>query len=126
VRNTNPLLKHEVKVEIDTVPNLIGVQADDTGRVKAPLYHVLLVVIEYDKDRSGSQRYSVVEGTHTRRQLACEHALQVLLDEDIKKKDFVEYDEYKGDGKGLFGADVMVHAVKEGGQNILVSVISDH
>ena len=113
-------------MEIDTVPDLIGLQADDTGRVKTPLHHVLLVVIEYDKDRSGSQRYSVVEGTHTQRHLALEHALRVLLDEDMEKKDFVEYDEYKGDGKGLFGADVMVHAVKEGGQNMLVSVISDH
>jgi hypothetical protein len=83
----------------------------------------LLVVIEYDKDRSGSQRYSVVEGTYTRRQLACEHALRVLLDENVKRGDFVEYDEYNGDGEGSFGADVLVHAVKEGGQNMLVSVI---
>jgi hypothetical protein len=84
------------------------------------------VVIEYDKDRSGSQRYSVVQGTHTQRQLACEDALRVLLDKDVKKEDFVEYDEYKGDGEGPFGADVLVHAVKEGGQNVLISVISDH
>jgi hypothetical protein len=105
---------------------LIGLQSDDSGRVIVPLHHVLLVVIDYDKDRSGSQRYSVVEGTHTRRQLACKYALRVLLDKDVKKEDFVEYDEYKMDGEGSFGADVLVHAVKEGGQNMLVYVISDH
>jgi hypothetical protein len=118
-------LKNPVKVEIDTTPNATGLPVDATGRVTAPLHHVLLVVIEYDKDRSGAQRYSVVQGTYTRRELACAHALRVLLDEDVKREDFVEYDEYEGDGKGEFGEDVMVHAVKEGGQNVLVLVVSD-
>ncbi|KAH8733238.1 hypothetical protein GQ44DRAFT_766291 [Phaeosphaeriaceae sp. PMI808] len=114
-----------LKVEIQTVPDTIGLEIDSTGRVKAHLFHVLTTIIDYNNDRSGSQRYSIVEGSHTRNELAKKHALRVLLDGSVAKEDFVEYDEYSGDVEGPFGANVIVHAVKENGQNILVSVISD-
>lgn len=113
-------------VEVQTVPDYIGLQADSKGRVKAPLYHVLQSVIDYNNDRSGSQRSSIIEGIHTRLELARKQALRVLLDDSVTKEDFVEYDEYSEDAESPFGADVVVHAVKEGGQNVLVSVISDH
>lgn len=118
--------EEEFKVEIETAPDSIGLEADSTGKIKAPLYHVLQTIIEYDNDRSGSQRYTVIEGSHTRRELARNQAVRVLLDENVTKEDFVEYDEYSDDTEGPFGGDVVVHAVKESGQNILVSVISDH
>lgn len=115
-----------IKVEIDTVPDTLGLQADSTGRVKAPLYHVLQTVIEYNNDRSGCERYSIVQGTHTNPELARKEALRVLLDDDVTEKDFAEYDEYVDDAERPYGDDVVVHAVKEGGQNVLVSVISDY
>ncbi|KAF1839283.1 hypothetical protein BDW02DRAFT_575741 [Decorospora gaudefroyi] len=115
-----------LKVEIDTVPNLAGVKADSTGRVTAPLHHVLQTVIEYNNDRSGSRRYSIVEGTYTSAQLARDRALQVLLDGGMKKEEFIEYDEYVDGTEGPFGPDVIVHAVYDGGMNVLVSVISSN
>jgi len=113
------------KVEINTVPKSFEPQADSTGRVQTPLYHVLQTIIEYDSDRSGSQRYSIVEGTYTSSEIAQEEGLRVLLDGNVTKEDFVEYNEYLDGAEGPFGADVIIHAVKEGGQNVLVSVISN-
>lgn len=115
-----------LQVEVDTVPDYIGLQADSRGRVKAPLYHVLQSVIDYNNDRSGFRRTSIVEGIHTRREIARRQAQSVLLDDSVKREDFVEYNEYSDDVESPFGADVVIHAVKEGGQNVLVSVISDH
>ncbi|KAL5401171.1 hypothetical protein PMIN03_011743 [Paraphaeosphaeria minitans] len=110
------------KVGIDTVPNLAGLKADDGGRVMQPLYHVVQTLVEYDSDRSGTARYVIVEGTYAERGQAREQALNALLDEDVTKEDFVEYNEYDAGSEGPFGADVVVHAVKEGGENIMVSV----
>lgn len=115
----------QFKVEIDTVPNTLHLKGDNSGRVKERLYYVLQTIIEYNEDRSGTERYSIVMGSCVSRQQAQEQALRVLLSEDTKQEDFVEYDEYADGSEGPFGADVVVHAVKEGGQNILVSIVAD-
>jgi hypothetical protein len=113
------------KVEIDTVPNLAGLEGKGvTGEVAETLYHVVQTVVEYDIDRSGSRRYSVVEGTYTSFEAARESALKVLLDGGMGKEEFVGYDEYGSGMEGPFGPDVVVHAVHDGGLNVLVSVIS--
>ncbi|PVH98916.1 hypothetical protein DM02DRAFT_656882 [Periconia macrospinosa] len=65
-------------------------------------------------------------GTYADRRQARDQALRILLDTDMKREDFVEYDEYIDGTEGPFGPDVIVHAVKEGGENVLVSVITDH
>ncbi|KAH7112504.1 hypothetical protein B0J11DRAFT_542524 [Dendryphion nanum] len=113
-----------LKVEIDTVPNLLRLGSGADGRIEPPLHHVLQTIIEYDNDRSGTQRYSIIEGTYTNPTVAREQALGALLGNGTKKEDFVQYDEFT-DGDAPFGSDVVVHAVKEGGQNVLVAVISD-
>ncbi|USP76228.1 hypothetical protein yc1106_03502 [Curvularia clavata] len=113
-----------IKVEIDTVNNSERLVADSTGEIRPPIYHVLQTVVRYDKDRSGSERYSVVEGTYGDRDQARKKAREVLLDENVRKEDFAEYDEYNEDLEGAFGPDCVVHAVKEGGENILVSVVA--
>ncbi|KAF2258914.1 hypothetical protein CC78DRAFT_438385, partial [Lojkania enalia] len=111
------------KVELDTISNTHRLQGDQNGRIQEPVYHVLQTIIDYNSDRSGFERYSIVEVTCTSRELARAHALRVLLaDGDVKKEDFVEYDEYADGAEGPFGADVLVHAVKDGGYNVLVSV----
>jgi hypothetical protein len=66
-----------------------------------------------------------MEGLHTRQELARHEALQVLLDENIRKEDFIEYDEYSEGAEGPFGIDTLVHAVWEDDVNVLVSVISN-
>lgn len=113
-----------IKVEINTVNNSEQLVADSAGEIRPPLYHVLQTVVRYDKDRSGSERYSVVEGTYADRDQARKKAGEVLLDENVQKEDFAEYDEYNEDLEGVFGPDCVVHAVKEGGENILVSVVA--
>jgi len=113
---------HEIfSVEIEVVPTSGSFKTDETGRVRDPLYHVLQTMVHYDQDRSGSKRNSVIEGTYMLQEQAQMRALRVLLDSSVKKEDFVEYDEYL-DGKGAFGDYVVVHAVKDNGENILVSV----
>ncbi|CAN9242449.1 unnamed protein product [Alternaria sp. RS040] len=113
------------RVEIDTVPNTAALRStSSTSQVAELLYHVVQTLVDYNNDRSGSQRYSIVEGTYTSFKAARDRALQVLLDGGVKKEDFVEYDEYLDTTGGLFGPDVVVRAVHDGGLNVLVSVIS--
>jgi hypothetical protein len=115
---------HEIfTVEIGTRPNDAHFEADETGRIRRPLHHVIQTIVDYSDDRSGSKRKSMVEGTHIARSLAESQALRVLLDANVRKEDFVEYDEFI-EGERPFGEDVIVHAVKDGGENILVSVVS--
>jgi hypothetical protein len=116
---------HEIfTVSIETVPNTIGFKGDDKGRVPRPLHHVLQTIIHYDEDKSGGKRTTVVEGTHIKRSAARAHAIKLLLDASVSKKDFAEYDEYTADDSP-FGEDVIVHAVKSNGENILVSIVSE-
>ncbi|KAH8651287.1 hypothetical protein BX600DRAFT_101110 [Xylariales sp. PMI_506] len=112
------------KVEIDTVSNTARIEGDGAQRINRPLYHVLQTTVHYNEDRSGSLRDSAVESTHTVRRLAEAKALVILLDQDVTKEDFVEYDEFSDGTESPFGPDVVVHAVMEGGENILVSVIA--
>jgi hypothetical protein len=118
---------HELfKVEIETTPNRDELEPDGTGRIRRSLHHILQTIIHYDEDRSGSNRDSVVEGTYIDRNKARSQALKVLLDSSTTKQDFAAYDEYCNEVDSPFGADVIIHAVKENGENILVSVVSDY
>lgn len=115
-----------LKVEIEAIPNNMHLHSNAAGRVRTPLWHVVETIIDYNNDRSGLQRYTSVQGTHATREAAYKQALTVLLPEgEVTKEDFVEYNEYDGSVEGIFGADVVVHAVQEGGQNLLISVVSD-
>ena len=113
------------KVEIETVPNREELEPDETGRIGRPLHHILQTMIHYDEDRSGSRRDSVVEGTYIDRNAARNRALEVLLDGNTKE-DFAEYDEYSNEEDSPFGPDVVVHAIKDNGENILVSIVSKY
>jgi hypothetical protein len=119
-------LSHEIyKVEIDTVSNKTKLEASAAGLgpVRQPLFYVVQTIIHYLEDRSGSKRDTITEGVHTSRETALAQAATLLLDKTISKKDFAEYDEYEEGTEGPFGPEVVIHAVKENGENILVSVI---
>jgi hypothetical protein len=62
------------------------------GKSKSHYFASYKPIIEYNNDRSGSERYSIVEGTYTTRERGHDQALRVLLDTDMAKGDFVEYD----------------------------------
>lgn len=118
------LSKEVFYIEIEMVPDYIGLQADKNDRVKAPLYHVLQTVIHHDKNQPERRPTSVVRGIHTRPQLAQKQALGLLL-KDHSEEDFDKYEEYSDEKESPFGLDVLVHAVKNGKEEFFVSVVSD-
>jgi hypothetical protein len=66
-----------------------------------------------------------VEGTYSTRAAARKAARSALLDRDVTKDSFVEYDEFD-DARDInewpYGDDVLVHAVAETGENFNVAV----
>ncbi|KIW03921.1 uncharacterized protein PV09_04762 [Verruconis gallopava] len=115
-----------LEVSIDTIANTSGLKAEEqTGRLPKPLFHVVQTIVDYNEDRSGAKRTCMVEATFDTEKAAIEYGLTVLLDEDTTKSDFVQYEEYKDGNQSGFGQDIIVHAIKEGGQNFFVSVLSE-
>lgn len=77
----------------------------------------------YDSDSTGRIQTTEVEGTYPTRKSAFEAAKNVLLDEDITKESFAEYDEQDLEkGEWPYGDEVLVHAVAETGENVEVLV----
>ncbi|TVY19549.1 hypothetical protein LARI1_G003391 [Lachnellula arida] len=84
---------------------------------------VLQTTINYNNDRIGGIQTTEVEGTYPSRAAAYAAAGSVLIDDDVTKSSFAEYDEkenFKGDWP--YGDEAFVHAVKETGENFLVAV----
>ncbi|OCK85857.1 hypothetical protein K432DRAFT_285901 [Lepidopterella palustris CBS 459.81] len=111
-------------VALETTPNTLALMGDADGKVvEKQLFHVLQTTIHYNVDRSGANRETSLEGTYTTFEDAKNAAMGCLLDEDVRKESFVEYDEYDGQEDWAFGEDTMVHAVGVGGENYLVAII---
>jgi len=66
-----------------------------------------------------------MRGAYTRPELARKQALRALLDNQVRKEDFVAYDDHLDNAETPYGADVDAHAVLDRGQNVLVSAVSD-
>jgi hypothetical protein len=113
-------------VELETVPNTIAAARADDGRVNGHLFHVLQTDVDYNADRSGDARSTHVEGSFRTREEAREWALTALLAGGaFQTGDFAEYDVYDDGTESPFGADVLVHAANENGQNFLMSVLEE-
>jgi len=110
-------------VALETTPNDAGLEGNAEEKVEGPLFHVLQTTIHYNLDRSGGKRETSLEGSFKGYEEAKEKALKSLLDEDVTRKDFAEYDEFSGQDDWAFGEDVLVHAVAVGGENYLVAVV---
>jgi hypothetical protein len=111
------------KVDIETEPNSIPLNGDSSGRVDRELYYILQTNIQYDIDRSGSKRETTIEGIYESLDEARKQARTILLDEDIRKEDFAEYDELTDEADRPYDSDIIVHAVGQRGENFLVSVV---
>jgi hypothetical protein len=113
------------KVMIQTEPNLLKIPEMESkdGKVEQSLYYVLQTVINYNLDRSGANRETTIEGTFRHRKEARERASSAVLDGGLTKDGFVEYDEHDGSKDWPWGPGVIIHAVAEGGENYLVSII---
>ena len=84
---------------------------------------VIQTTINYNNDRIGGIQSTEVEGTYPSRSAAYTAAASVLLDSEVTKSSFAEYDQ-KEDFKGEwpYGDETFVHAVAETGENFLVAV----
>ncbi|ORY16529.1 hypothetical protein BCR34DRAFT_94779 [Clohesyomyces aquaticus] len=109
-------------VRIETTPNELNLKGTN-GKVEEKLFHVIQTTIHYNKDRSGAIRDTSIEGTFTNFDDAKKKALTCLLDEDVSKSDFAEYDEFTGQQDWAFGEDTIVHAVGVAGENYVVAII---
>ena len=84
---------------------------------------VLQTTIHYNTDRIGGNRTTEIEGTFPTRKAAFEAAHTILLDADVTKESFAEYDEKQDfEGEWPYGDEWLVHAVAETGENFLVFV----
>jgi hypothetical protein len=84
---------------------------------------VLQTTIDYNNDRIGGLQNTEVEGTYPIRKDAYAAAHTTLLDDEVTKDSFAEYDEKEQfDGEWPYGDEVLVHAVGETGENFYVSV----
>ncbi|TVY58212.1 hypothetical protein LCER1_G002149 [Lachnellula cervina] len=119
----------EFEVRLDTKPNVPKFQGNASGEVDGFLHYgkpplpLLQTTINYNNDRIGGIQTTEVEGTYPSRAAAYAAAGSVLIDDDVPKSSFAEYDEkedFKGDWP--YGDEVFVHAVAETGENFLVAV----
>lgn len=113
----------EFEIRLDTKPNVNNLKGNPRGKVEEHLYHVLQTTIDYNNDHIGGVQTTEVEGSYLLRRDACDAANIVLLDDDITREWFEEYDE-KDEQKAdwVYGDDVLIHAVGPNGVNFVVEV----
>ncbi|EKD14055.1 uncharacterized protein L3040_007942 [Drepanopeziza brunnea f. sp. 'multigermtubi'] len=112
----------EFEVCLDTKPNT-GFEGNVNGEVEGHLHYVLQTTIDYNNDRIGGIQTTEVEGTYPTRAQAFEAAKTILLDNEVKKSDFAEYDaKDEFEGEWPYGDECLVHAVGQTGENFKVLV----
>lgn len=114
------------RVGIATTPNVQGFRDDEDHKVHRPLYHVVQTSVLYSEDDSGEARDTNVEGSFLQYEEARKFAAQVLLNSEsgVTKSSFEQYDEAGPNETDCgYGENVIVHAVGQNGENILVSVL---
>lgn len=94
-----------------------GKKANDSSQT------VLQTTIDYNNDRIGGIQSTEVEGTYLTRKQAFEAAHVALLDNEVTKESFAEYDEKEDfPGEWPYGDECFVHAVGPTGQNFMIYV----
>jgi len=113
----------EFEVLLDTKPNVFHFKGNESGEVEGFLHYVLQTTINYNNDRIGGVQNTEVVGTYPSRKAAYAAAKTALLDNEVTKESFAEYDEKTNEQDDWpWGDDVFVHAVAETGENFLVQV----
>ncbi|KAF4634891.1 hypothetical protein G7Y89_g3205 [Cudoniella acicularis] len=113
----------EFEVRLDTKPNTPKLKGNASGEVEGVLHYVLQTTINYNNDRIGGIQTTEIEGTYPIRKDAYAAAHTALLDDEVTKETFAEYDEKENFvGEWPYGDDCFVHAVAETGENFTVSV----
>ncbi|KAH8796055.1 hypothetical protein F5882DRAFT_396504 [Hyaloscypha sp. PMI_1271] len=113
----------EFDVRIDTKPNVLKLKGNASGEVDGFLHYVLQTTIDYNNDRIGGIQHTEVEGTYPTREAAFIAAHTALLDDEVTKESFAEYDEKEQfEGEWPYGDEVLVRAVGQTGENFYISV----
>jgi len=113
------------QVSIETRPHHKGLKSDENGRIQGDLYHVIQTKVDYNADRAGAIQTTEIEGTYTTREKAEAAARKALLDEEVTKDSFLEYNEQTDETDWPYGDDVIVHAISPMGENFQVSVVKE-
>ena len=115
------------RVSLATTPNVQGFEsAGEEHKIHLDLYHTVQTSVLYSEDDSGEARETNVEGSFTSYEEARQFASQVLLgpEDGVTKDSFAEFDEAGPNETDCgYGENVVVHAVGQNGENILVSVL---
>jgi hypothetical protein len=115
-------------VSIVTTANVANWKCAEDGRIEKPLFHLLQTVIFYDKDVSGESRETNVLSSHETYEgarIAAQTALLSVEDGITSKgSQWAEYDSLPLKERDWeFGENVVVHAVGQGGENVILSVV---
>jgi len=114
------------RVGIATTPNVHAFRDDEDHKIHRPLYHVVQTSVLYSEDDSGESRETNVEGSFLKYEDARKFASQVLLNPEngLTKASFAQYEEAREEETDCgYGENVLVHAVGQNGENVLVSVL---
>ena len=113
------------EVSILGTPNDLKMMTlSEDGRVLHSLYHVMQTDISYED--YASNREHKLKGSFHNYEDASKRAMQVLLDgkDGLTKESYAQYDEAAPGEKDCgYGENVLVHAVGNDGENILISVV---
>lgn len=84
---------------------------------------VLQTTIYYNNDSTGGVQTTEIAGTYPTRKSAREAAKNVLLNDEVTKESFAEYDEKELEtDEWPYGEDILIHAVAETGENFKIAV----
>jgi len=114
------------RVGIATTPNVHAFRDDEDHKIHKPLYHVVQTSVLYGEDDSGESRETNVEGSYLQYEEAREFASKILLNADngVTKESFAKYEEAGPNETDCgYGENVLVHAVGQNGENIIVMVL---
>jgi len=115
------------QVRIVTTPNdTKWTHQFENGRICRDLYYVVQTTASYYDDEGKSSRVHNIEGVFDSYKEARKLALDALLDEadGMTKESYAQYDEAVANETDCgYGENVLVHAVGQNGENLLVSVV---
>jgi hypothetical protein len=115
------------RVRISTSPNNLRLTTDnEDGRIPLTLYYVVQINIPYSSDERKPAFDTHIEGTFNTYAEGRKLASSLLLSEEdgLSASSYQEYCEASPTERDCgYGENVIVHAIGEGGENYLVSII---
>jgi hypothetical protein len=110
-------------VKLKAISTMISTRLSCHTIARTNRFAVLQTTIYYNNDSIGGIQTTEVAGTYPTRKAARAAAKNTLLNEEVTKEWFAEYDEKDSErDEWPYGDDVLIHAVAETGENFKISV----